>query len=73
MVEEIGNAAMDEVSEIMAVGAGIGGGFTHTSELKPMKYEEAMKKDPVGWGKAVDKEHQRMTDHAVFKVVPMDH
>ena len=28
--------------EIQAVGAGIGGGFDHTSELKVMKYEEAI-------------------------------
>ena len=51
LVEEIGNAAMDEVSEIMAVGAGIGGGFTHTSELKPMKCEEAMKRTPLDGAK----------------------
>ena len=29
---------IDETSEIMAVGAGIGGGFIHASELKPMKH-----------------------------------
>ena len=28
--------------EIQAVGAGIGGGFEHTSELKVIKYEEAI-------------------------------
>jgi hypothetical protein len=27
--------------EYSNVGAGIGGGFEHTSELKPMKYKEA--------------------------------
>ena len=37
--------------EIAAVGAGIGGGFNHTTELQPMKYNEAIKKDPIGWQK----------------------
>jgi len=58
------------VDEIMAVGAGIGGGFTHTSELIPMKYEQAMATpNAKEWEKAVDKEHGRMKDHNVFKVV----
>ena len=47
----------------MAVGAGIGGGFTHTSELRPMNYNEAMAKNPQGWEKAVDKEHDWMLEH----------
>ena len=57
------------VDEILAVGAGIGGGFVHTSELLPMKYQEAMNKDPVEWSAAVDKEHERMDKHKVFKAV----
>eukprot|EP00977_Amphora_coffeiformis_P005907 scaffold1252_cov154-Amphora_coffeaeformis.AAC.1 len=56
--------------EIMAVGAGIGGGFVHTSELIPMKYNEAIAKDPDGWNKAVDKEHERMLAHRVWKAIP---
>ena len=65
-------SATSDVSaaEISAVGAGIGGGFQHTSELKPMKYEEAMKVDPVGWSKAVDEEYNRMQEHGVFEAVP---
>ena len=70
--EEMEATAMDEASEIMAVGAGIGGGFVHTSKLKPVKCEEAIAKDPVGRGKAVDNEHERMKSHAVFKAVSMD-
>ena len=68
------NQLIDEQSqaiEIQAVGAGIGGGFTHTSKLVPMKYDEAMAKDPTGWGKAVTEEYQRMKDHKVFKEVPL--
>ena len=60
------------VEEIMAVGAGIGGGFTHTSELIPMKYDEAIAKDPQGWQKAVDQEHDRMVKHKVWEAVPWE-
>jgi hypothetical protein len=31
-----------DAAEVAAVGAGIGGGFENTAELKPMKYNEAM-------------------------------
>ena len=34
-----------------------------------MKYHEAIKKDPVGWQKAVDKENERMVKHNVWKAV----
>jgi len=55
------------------VGAGIGGGFEHTFELIiPMKYHEAMRKDPKGWKKAVQKEHERMVEHGVFKPIDMN-
>ena len=57
------------VDKIFTVGAGIGGGFTHTSELKPMIYIEAMNKDPVGWQKAIDKEHERMEKDNMWKAV----
>ena len=57
------------LGEICFVGAGLGGGFANTSELKPMKYDEAMARDPIGWGKAVDKEHTKMVDDEVFKAV----
>ena len=70
LLEEMEASAIDKVSEMMAVGAGIGGEFIHTSKLKPMKYDKAMAKDPVGWGRAVDKEHKRMKNHEVFKAVP---
>jgi len=57
---------------LLSAGAGIGGGFKHTSELIPMKYHEAMKKDPKGWKKAVQKEHERMVEHGVFKPIDMN-
>ena len=59
----------DEI-EYLGVGAGIGGGFEHTEELKPMKYKEAMAtKDKVQWQKAVDEEHKRMVKHKVWEAV----
>ena len=68
-IEEIEGITVDE---IMAVGAGIGGGFIHTSELRPMKYEEAMATPKAKeWEKAVEKEYQRMVDHGVFKTIKM--
>jgi len=60
------------IEEIMAVGAGIGGGFNHTSELIPMTYHEAMAKDLDGWSKAVLDEFNRMEQHHVWEVVSSD-
>lgn len=53
----------------MAIGAGLGSGFINTKEIHLMKYEEAICKDPVGWGQAVADEHKRMTNHKVFQAV----
>ena len=58
--------------ELAGVGAGVGGGFSNTGELKVMKYEEAMKKDAEGWGKAVDEEHGRMITNRVWRPVKRD-
>ena len=55
--------------EMAAVGAGLGGGIEDTSELKVMKYKEAMKDDPVNWLPAVKEEHDRMVKHKVWKPV----
>jgi hypothetical protein len=46
-------------SEVNAVGAALGGGFSNTSELHPMKYEEAMASpDKAKWEKAIKEEYQ---------------
>jgi hypothetical protein len=47
--------------EFANVGAGIGGGFDNTMELKPMKYKEAIN-GPVGkaWEKEIENEHERI-------------
>eukprot|EP00957_Ditylum_brightwellii_P094529 7198447-Ditylum_brightwellii.AAC.1 len=52
--------------EVAEVGAGIGGGFTHTQELKDMKYDEAMKTNHEGWEKAVEEEHDRMVKNLIW-------
>jgi hypothetical protein len=61
---------MRESGEFAFVGAGLGGGFTNTSELHVMKYKEAMaSSDRDKWQKAVDEEHERMLKHNVWKPV----
>jgi acetoin utilization deacetylase AcuC-like enzyme len=57
-------------NEKVTLGSGIGGGFTHTQEVIPMKYKEAMagpEKDE--WLKAGEDEYQRMVKYKVFKEV----
>ena len=50
--------------ELGLVGAGLGGGFANTAELKPMKYQEAMNgPDKKHWKKAVLEEHERFKKH----------
>ena len=54
-------------TEIAAVGAGVGGGFTHTSELHVMNYNQAMESEDVEeWKKEVDNEHKCMIEHGVW-------
>ena len=56
--EEMRN--LNEIHELGLVGAGIGGGFAHTSELKVVKYNEAMAgPDKKEWEKAVEEEHNK--------------
>jgi hypothetical protein len=56
--------------EYVNVGAGIGGGFTNTLELKVMKYHEAINGlDGKAWKEEVRKEHQRMINNGVFEPV----
>ena len=58
--------------ELAAVGAGLGGGFEHTSELKVLKFKQAMKtKDRVEWLKAVEEEHKKMEKYKVWTPVKL--
>ena len=45
--------------ELILVGAGTGGGFENTKELKVMNYKQAMLEDPEGWTDEVAKEKAR--------------
>ncbi len=58
------------IIEFVNVGAGIGGGFTNTSELKVMKYEEAINgPDGDAWKAEIDNEHERMVKNEAWEVV----
>lgn len=53
--------------EHACVGAGLGGGFQNTMELKPMKFKKAMmSSDKEEWLKAVEKEHDNMKEYNVW-------
>ena len=57
--------------EVGLIGAALGGGFEHTSELKVMNYKQAMATpDAPYWEEAVDEEHQKMVQYGVFKEIP---
>jgi hypothetical protein len=48
----------DSKTEFANVGAGIGGGFENTMELKPMKYKEAINgPDGKAWAKEIENKH----------------
>ena len=58
------------MDKLGCVGAGLGGGFDHTSELHVMKFKQAMRlSNREHWMKAVNKEHKRMRKHKVWKLV----
>jgi len=59
------------MNEICNVGAALGGGFTHTSELGPMKYKEVMAgAEKGGWKKKIGEEYERMVKYGVWREVP---
>ena len=58
---------------MLNVGAGIGGGCKHSSELKVLKYKQAMaSKDKNKWKNEIKKEHKRMLKHDVWEPVPKE-
>ncbi len=62
----------DSVSEYINIGAGVGGGFTHTNELRMMKYHEAINSpDGKKWKAKVKTEHKRMAKSGVFEKVKL--
>ena len=64
-------AVVEENVEISQVGAGVGGGFENTSELKVMNYREAMQSsDTEEWKAEVKNEKERFDKFNVITVVP---
>ncbi len=62
----------DSVSVYINVGAGVGGGFTSTNELRVMKYHEALNgPDGKRWKAKVKTEHERMVKSDVFEEVKL--
>jgi hypothetical protein len=50
----------DDDMEFANAGAGIGGGFEKTMELKPIKYKEAIHgPDGEAWGKEIENKHDQ--------------
>jgi hypothetical protein len=71
-LDEVSLLAMHhmQTSEYANVGAGVGGGFKNTKELKVMNYKEAINgPDGVRWKSEVENEYQRMVTNKVFEVV----
>jgi hypothetical protein len=67
---EAGTVKICTTEEYAAVGAGIGGGFENTDELRVMKYDAALHgPDKIKWEKAVIEEHNRMLKFNVWKAV----
>jgi hypothetical protein len=64
--------AMRELNEMALIGAGIGGEFVNTEELRIMNYNEANKSEKDKWDYAVKEELARMTNSKVWEAVPID-
>jgi hypothetical protein len=62
-----------DIQEIMMVGAGIGGGFNHSSELNVIKYNQAMRSNDLDeltkWIKGMDEEHARFLQNKVWVAI----
>ena len=72
MIREV-NEIEFEKKEFCAVGAGIVGGFTHTTELKVLKFDEAVNgPDKKNWYKAIEEEYERFVRNDYFEEVPMN-
>ena len=60
-------------AKLNLVGAGLGGGLENTTELRTMKYDEAMaSEDKDNWEEAVDQEKSKFNKYKVFKSTPIE-
>lgn len=67
---ELNLSSLEVNWESALVGAGVGGGFSHTDELKVMNYRQAMNSpDREAWKEEVKNEYLRFEKFKVFKVV----
>ena len=58
-------------TEFSLVGAGVGGGFSNTNELKVINYKEAMQSpDKAAWEEEIENKHNRFDKFSIFTVVP---
>jgi hypothetical protein len=63
-------AESGEPPELMGVGAGAGGGYGHTDELRVMNYREAMASpDRHLWEEAIRQEYLKFVKFGVFEVI----
>jgi hypothetical protein len=71
LIEEIGLAELDEMlNEFTLVGAGLGGGFENTMELKVLNYKQAIESaDSAKWKEAVEEEYKRMISNNVWQAI----
>ena len=71
MAELDNNEMKLQDKELALVGAGIGGGFANTTELKVMNYREAMRSpDKAAWEEEIANEYERFKKFNVVTVVP---
>ena len=57
--------------EASMVGAALGSGYEHSSELKVMKYDEAINMpDKEHWDDAVEMEHKKFKKYYAFEQAP---
>jgi hypothetical protein len=71
MAELDNNEVIAESRELALVGAGIGGGFANTNDLKVINYREAMQSpDRAAWEEEINTEYDRFKKFNVITVVP---
>jgi hypothetical protein len=64
-------AESGEPPELMGVGAGAGGGYGHTGELRVMNYRKAMASpDRHLWEEAIHQEYLKFVKFRVFEFIP---
>ena len=72
LLREAHNIEFDE-EEFCVVGAGIGGGFEHTAELKMLKLDEAVNSvNKKNWYQTIEEEYERFEENKCFEEVSVN-